>query len=103
MIVLDRAPLGAEHIKQLLIGSILTVTPQDVGLLALLYGAIGILHFVLRRPLAEASFHPRVAASHPRQAFFWDVVFYVSFALVVTSSVRIAGVLLVFSYLIVPG
>lgn len=103
VIVLDRAPLGAEHIKQLLIGSILTVTPTDVGQLALLYGAIGILHFIFRRPLIEASFHPQSAAGPLRGTFFWDVAFYVSFALVVTSSVRIAGVLLVFSYLIVPA
>jgi zinc/manganese transport system permease protein len=103
VIVLDRAPLGAEHIKQILIGSILIVTPNDVGLLALLYGSIGALHFICRRPLTEVSFHPQRAASLPRRAFVWDVVFYVSFALVVTSSVRIAGVLLVFSYLIVPA
>jgi zinc/manganese transport system permease protein len=103
VIVLDRAPLGAEHIKQLLIGSILTVTPNDVGLLVLLYGTIGMLHFICKRPLTEVSFHPRLAASLPRGTFLWDVVFYVSFALVVTSSVRIAGVLLVFSYLIVPA
>ena len=103
VIVLDRAPLGAEHIKQILIGSILTVSPSDVGLLALLYGAVGVLHFICRRPLTEVSFHPQLANSLPRRTFLWDVVFYVSFALVVTSSVRIAGVLLVFSYLIVPA
>ena len=103
VIVLDRAPLGAEHIKQILIGSILTVTPNDVGLLVLLYGAIGALHFACRRPLTKVSFHPQLAASLPRGTFVWDVIFYVSFALVVTSSVRIAGVLLVFSYLIVPA
>jgi zinc/manganese transport system permease protein len=102
VIVLDRAPLGAEHIKQLIIGSILTVTPSDVGQLAILYGAIGILHFVCRRPLVEVSFHPHLAAT-PRRRFLWDAVFYISFALVVTSSVRIGGVLLVFSYLIVPA
>jgi zinc/manganese transport system permease protein len=103
VIVLDRAPLGAEHIKQLLIGSILTVSPSDVGLLVLLYGAVGALHFMCRRPLTEVSFHPLPANSPPRRTFLWDVVFYASFALVVTSSVRIAGVLLVFSYLIVPA
>src|SRR6185295_4902997 len=94
VIVLDRAPLGAEHIKQLLIGSILTVTPREVCELTLLYGAIGALHFICRRPLLEASLQPHRATAHQRRAFFWDVVFYVSFALVVTSSVRIAGVLL---------
>jgi zinc/manganese transport system permease protein len=103
VLALDRAPQGAEHIKQLLIGSILTVTPQEVGHLALLYGVIGAVHILFRRPLIEVSFHPRLAAAHQRRMFLWDVVFYGSFALVVTSSVRIAGVLLVFSYLIVPA
>jgi len=103
VLVLDRAPQGAEHIKQLLIGSILTVTPQEVGVLTALYGLIGAVHWVLRRPLLEVSFNPLLAAAHSRRIFLWDVVFYGSFALVVTSSVRIAGVLLVFSYLIVPA
>jgi zinc/manganese transport system permease protein len=103
VLALDRAPQGAEHIKQLLIGSILTVTPQEVAELALLYGAIGAVHLVFRRPLVEVSFDPALAAVQRRRVFLWDVVFYGSFALVVTSSVRIAGVLLVFSYLIVPA
>ena len=103
VLVLDRAPQGAEHIKQLLIGSILTVTPEDVGTLAALYAAIGAVHWALRRPLIEVSFEPRLAATNRRRVFLWDVVFYGSFALVVTSSVRIAGVLLVFCYLIVPA
>lgn len=103
VIALDRAPQGAEHIKQILIGSIVTVRPQEVGSLALLYVALGTLHWLLRRPLLEVSFEPVLAAAKRRRVFLWDVVFYGSFALVVTSSVRIAGVLLVFSYLIVPA
>ena len=103
VLALHRAPQGAEHIKQLLIGSILTVTPQEVGTLTALYGLIGAVHWVLRRPLLEVSFNPLLAAALRRRIFLWDVVFYGSFALVVTSSVRIAGVLLVFSYLIVPA
>ena len=103
VLALDRAPQGAEHIKQILIGSIVTVRPQEVGSLALLYAALGTLHWLLRRPLLEVSFDPALAAAKGRRVFLWDVVFYGSFALVVTSSVRIAGVLLVFSYLIVPA
>lgn len=100
VLALDRAPQGAEHIKQILIGSILTVRPDQVAQLALLYGVIGLVHWLLRRPMLQASFHPE----HPSSArFLWDVVFYGSFAMVVTSSVRIAGVLLVFSYLVVPA
>ena len=103
VLALDRAPQGAEHIKQLLIGSILTVTPQEVGALAALYGTVGALHWLLRRPLVEVSFQPLLAAALRRRVLLWDMLFYGSFALVVTSSVRVAGVLLVFCYLIVPA
>ena len=103
VIALDRAPQGAEHIKQLLIGSILTVTPQEVAALAALYFCIGVAHFAVRRALVDVSFDPQRAAAQGRRLFVWDVVFYGSFALVVTSSVRVAGVLLVFAYLIVPA
>ena len=103
VLALDRAPQGAEHVKQLLVGSILTVTPHETAMLAALYAAIGFAHWLLRRPLLEASFNPLLAAALRRRIFLWDVVFYGSFALVVTSSVRVAGVLLVFSYLIVPA
>ncbi|HEX2827239.1 MAG TPA: metal ABC transporter permease [Burkholderiales bacterium] len=99
VLALDRAPQGAEHIKQLLIGSILTVTPREIAAIAGLYAAIGMVHVVFRRPLIEVSFE----LARGRRVFVWDVVFYASFALVVTSSVRVAGVLLVFTYLIVPA
>src|SRR5712692_4956199 len=103
VLAVDRAPQGSEHIKQLLVGSILTVTPAEVGALALLYTVIGALHWVIRRPLLQISFDPEAALSQGRWVRWWDFLFYTSFGFVVTSSVRIAGVLLVFSYLIVPA
>src|SRR5918994_6308128 len=56
ILVVDRAPQGSEHIKQLLVGSILTVTLKEVGTLALLYGIVGVVHWAVRRPLLEISF-----------------------------------------------
>jgi zinc/manganese transport system permease protein len=103
ILVIDRAPQGSEHIKQLLVGSILTVTLREVGTLALLYAIIGSLHWTMRRPLLEISLDPEAAVSKGRWVRGWDFVFYASFGFVVTSSVQIAGVLLVFSYLIVPA
>jgi len=103
LLVVDRAPQGGEHVKQLLVGSILTVTPGEIGRLAVLYGAIGLLHLAIRRPLLEISFQPDVAAAKRRWVRWWDFCFYVTFGIVVTSSVRLAGVLLVFTYLIVPA
>ncbi len=103
VLVVDRAPQGAEHIKQLLVGDVLTVSPSEVGRLALLYAVIGLLHVLMRRPLLEISFDAEGAVSRRRAVRWWDFAFYVTFGVVVTSSVRIAGVLLVFSYLIVPA
>jgi len=103
LLVIDRAPQGAEHVKQLLVGDLLTVTPGEVIRLALLYAVIGAVHVAVRRPLLEVSFDPAAAAVGGRALRRWDLVFYVTFAVVVTSSVRVAGVLLVFSYLVVPA
>jgi zinc/manganese transport system permease protein len=103
VLVVDRAPQGSEHIKQLLVGSILTVTLKEIGTLALLYGIVGALHWAIRRPLLEISFDPMAAVSNGRWVRWWDFLFYASFGFVVTSSVQIAGVLLVFSYLMVPA
>ena len=102
VLVVDRAPQGSEHIKQLLVGSILTVTPAEVGTLTLLYAPIAALHWLVRRPLLDISFDPDGAGAR-RAVRAWDFVFYASFGLVVTSSVRLAGVLLVFAYLVVPA
>jgi zinc/manganese transport system permease protein len=103
VLVVDRAPQGSEHIKQLLVGSILTVTPKEAGTLAILYAVIGVFHWAIRRPLLQISFDPEAAHAEERWVRWWDFLFYASFGFVVTSSVRIAGVLLVFSYLIVPS
>jgi zinc/manganese transport system permease protein len=101
VLVVDRAPQGAEHIKQLLVGSILTVTSADVAALAALYAAIGVVHWLVRRPLLAISFARGDTGG--RRVVGWDATFYVTFALVVTSSVRVAGVLLVFTFLVVPA
>ncbi|HTI55362.1 MAG TPA: metal ABC transporter permease [Verrucomicrobiae bacterium] len=103
VLVVDRAPQGGEHIKTLLVGGILTVTGREVAELALLYAGIGALHAAVHRPLLEISIDPEAARAHGRRLRAWDLLFYVTFGIVVTSSVRLAGVLLVFSYLIVPA
>lgn len=95
VLVVDRSPQGAEHVKRMLVGDILTVSMDDVLLLALLYGAVGLAHALLRRKL--------LAAADGAPSALWDLVFYGSFGLVVTSSVAKAGVLLVFAFLIIPA
>jgi zinc/manganese transport system permease protein len=103
VLVVDRAPQGGEHIKQLLVGSILTVTGREVLQVTVLYALIGAVHVAIRQPLLQISFDPEAARAGGRRLRWWDFCFYVTFGIVVTSSVRIAGVLLVFSYLIAPA
>jgi zinc/manganese transport system permease protein len=103
LLLVDQAPLGAEHIKQLLVGSILTATPSDLVRLIGLYALIGALHWMFRRPLLRISFEPVVASDPALKIWCWDFVFYALFGIVVTSSVAVGGVLLVFSFLIIPA
>lgn len=91
ILLIDRAPQGAEHLKQILTGNILTSGYSDVAVIVPLYAAIGLLHWLLRRRLTGTV------------SLLWEFVFYASFGVVVTSSVAIAGVLLVFSFLIIPA
>jgi len=103
VLVVDRTPHGAEHLRGMLVGSLLAVRGAEVAQVAVLYGAIGLFHWLCRRPFLLISLDPEAAFQAGWRVRWWDFLFYASFGWVVTSSVRIAGVLLVFSYLIVPA
>ena len=102
VLVADRTPHGAEHLRSMLVGSILAVRGREVLEVASLYALIGLFHWLCRRPFLLISTEPERAYRDGWRVRGWDFLFYASFGVVVTSSVRIAGVLLVFSYLIVP-
>jgi zinc/manganese transport system permease protein len=103
VLLLDRAPHGGEYLKTVLVGNILTVDGPHVLKVALLYALVGALHWLCRRPFILISADTEAAFREGWRVRWWDFLFYASFGLVVTSSVRVAGVLLVFSFLIVPG
>jgi len=103
ILLLSRAAEGDEEIKRMLVGDILLVSPIDVWKCFALFGAVGILHLVLRKSFLLASFDRDSAYRQGLRVRWWDFLFYAAFGLIVTSFVRIAGVLLVFSYLIVPA
>jgi zinc/manganese transport system permease protein len=103
MLILAKTPSGTEHLKETLVGSIFTVAPATVLKTALIYLVIGVVHFLVRKPLFEITNDPDSARRGGRNLFLWDVVFYGTFGVVVTSSVRIAGVLLVFALLVIPA
>ena len=103
IIVMSQSTGEAEHLKDMLVGNILSVQWPEVWLTAAIYVAIGLFHFVFRKRFLEISIDTKAAAARGIPVRFWDFLFYSSFGFVVTRSVAIAGVLLVFCYLIVPS
>jgi zinc/manganese transport system permease protein len=103
ILAMSKATGETEHLKDMLVGNILSVSWPEVEHTALLYGAIGVFHYIFRHKFLQISMSHRHPESLGTSVRFWDFLFYASFGIVVTSSVSIAGVLLVFCYLIVPS
>src|SRR5512146_1434225 len=103
ILAMSKATGETEHLKDMLVGNILAVSRGEVIRTAVLYGAIGLFHYIFRRKFLLISTNPRQAEAEGLSIGLWDFLFYASFGFVVTSSVAIAGVLLVFCYLIVPS
>jgi len=103
ILAMSKSTEQTEHLKEMLVGNILTVSWPEVAKTAALYGAIGLFHYIYRRKFLLISLHPEEAEAQGVSRRLWDFLFYASFGFVVTSSVAIAGVLLVFCYLIVPS
>jgi zinc/manganese transport system permease protein len=103
VLVMSKATRETEHLKEMLVGNILSVSWPELAKTAALYALVGAFHFVFRERFLLISRNEAEAVRRGWNVKFWDFLFYASFGFVVTSSVAIAGVLLVFSFLIVPS
>ena len=103
VLILDRSPHGTEEVKAMLLGNILFTEWPEVWKTFWIYLAVAIIHYVCRHRFFVISTNLADARRRGWKIWLWDFVFYATFGLVVTSSVRIAGVLLVFTYLVVPA
>src|SRR3989475_9857769 len=104
VLVGNKVPGGGEAIEKTLTGSILWVTFKPTILkLALAYAALGVFHYALRHRFLTISFHPEEAERQGWKIKWWDFLFYLSFGVVITLAVPVAGGLVVFSFLVVPA
>src|ERR1041384_8501784 len=101
ILAMSKSVQETEHLKEMLVGNILAVSWPEVRKTAILYGIVGIFHFIFRKKFLSISMSHAKAEKAGLNVRFWDFLFYASFGFVVTSSVAIAGALLVFCYLIV--
>jgi zinc/manganese transport system permease protein len=103
IVAMSQSTAQGEHLKDMLVGNILAVSWEEVGKTAGIYALISLFHYIFRRRFLLISMDPDRAEAEGISLRFWDFLFYASFGFVVTWSVSIAGVLLVFCYLIVPS
>src|SRR5215472_3016186 len=103
ILVMSKATQETEHLKEMLVGNILSVSWKELGKTAVLYSLVGFFHYLFRHRFLLISMNEPEAERQGINVRFWDFLFYMSFGFVVTSSVAIAGVLLVFCFLIVPS
>ena len=103
ILLMSKSPHGKEELQRTLVGDLLTVTPLEIGKTAALYVVIGLVHFIFRKQFIRLSFDHEHAEAGGLSVKFWDFLFYALFGLIVTSFVQVGGVLMVFSYLIVPA
>jgi zinc/manganese transport system permease protein len=103
ILAMSKSTSESEHLKDMLVGNIIAVSWPEVGETAALYAAVGLFHYIFRKQFLTISMNHDRAEAAGLNVKWWDFLFYASFGFVVTSSVAIAGVLLVFCYLIVPS
>jgi zinc/manganese transport system permease protein len=103
IVVSSQTATETEHLKDMLVGNIIAVSWDEVWKTAAIYAVIGLFHYRFKARFLQISMNPAAAAASGVSVRLWDFLFYASFGLVVTRSVAIAGVLLVFCYLVVPS
>jgi zinc/manganese transport system permease protein len=103
ILLLSKSATGGEELKHMLVGDVLLVSLADVANMTVLYAAIGVFHIIFRRQFLRISLDPEGAEASGMNIRLWDILFYMSFGVVIVKSVVIVGVLLVFSYLVVPA
>lgn len=103
ILLIDKAPHGAEQLKDILTGSILWVKWSSIGIAAAVYAGVGLLHYVFRDRFLLISENPEIATAKGLNIRFWDFLFYLTFGVVITLSVNVAGVLMVFVFLVAPA
>jgi zinc/manganese transport system permease protein len=102
IMVLAHQSGGMEELQHLMAGSILTIAPREILTIALVYAGLGIFHYAFRGRFLLITEDRSAAVGRGWRVYGWDFVFYVTVAIMVTLSVHVAGVLLVFSLLVIP-
>jgi len=97
------APGGHMHIQHILSGSLLWTCWRQIITSLIVFSLIGLAFYLIRKPIAQTSNDYQKGTTKGLRVVFWDFVFYVLLGVVITLSVQIGGIVVVFAFLIIPA
>jgi len=104
VLLIAKSPHGDSDISEVLFGSLFTVSPENITMMMLLFGSLGIVHLVFRKKFFALTESVEADGSHQPGVFkLWNFLFFLSIGLSIVFAVRAGGVIPVFSYLIIPA
>jgi len=103
LFLVGTAPGGHVHIQEMLAGSLLWTTWTDIFTSLAVFSAVGLCFYVLRKPMNRISDNYRNSHVSRAKIIGWDFLFYALLGLVITLAVRMAGVVVIFAFLIIPA
>lgn len=103
VLLISKAPHGESDISEVLFGSLFTVTTEQIVIMAVVFGLIGLVHLIFRKQFFELTEKfENHEVEHIGVFNLWNFLFYLSIGLAIVLAVRAGGVIPVFSYIVVP-
>ena len=111
VMLISKTPHGDSDIQEVLFGNILSVSWDQIKMVAIVFSAIGLLHlFFFKKFIAVTESFSRFDTTLTKNNFqtqgafsLWNFLFYISIGLSIVFAVRLSGVIPVFSFLIIPA
>lgn len=103
ILCVSKNPLGEMDVLSLIFGNVLGVTETQLYILAALALGMLLLHALFYKELLFTAFDPDMAETMGYRIQAWEIFFYFVLGVAFSLSVSVAGVLVIFSYLVIPA
>lgn len=103
MILISKSAQGETHLLNVLFGNVLAVTRQDVMIMVWTFSVVALIHALFYKEFIFVSFDPDMARTLGIPSRFWETLLYLTLGITIAVGIRVAGALLVFAFLVIPG
>ena len=104
VLLISKTPHGDSDIQEVLFGSILSISWQQISLIGIVFGSIALVHLIFFRKFFALTESFENGENHLIGIFnIWNFLFYMSIGLSIVFAVKVNGVIPVFSFLIIPA